>query len=440
MKLNPTEQCLSLVLRAHDVGVLPEVTSDSAFRAIEIIKATLNDLLKRQQDPATNFLRQCISDGHDLEKDIRQVLDESNTKLDPHTESEQQKKTMGGFESLSEQYDRLTESLNHLCVQLSTYESDDSSTPALLRRAAEWEMGYLTGQAKLSAIPFGEGQDSKAISTVPAAPLRNFLHDFLTEKYGSLEITQFSEIPGGFGKETYTATIEYESGDVEDIIIRKSHAQPMVLHAGFLLEREYHLLKSLSKTEFPVPHPIDLAYGLPGLENTFMTMTKVPGFVLGSFLEGDQQVFPEQILKQLAGLLAKLHAIPLNTFEDYFSMYDEQDTIQQTVHQIYARNLKCWREYVERVEHLPSPYITWLFYWLENNIPSDERAPVLTHGDFSVHNILAQDGKVTGVLDWECADFGAPEQDLGVYSPARIKAHEMGGLPRPLQGKRRPEY
>ena len=38
--------------------------------------------------------------------------------------------------------------------------------------------------------------------------------------------------------------------------------------------------------------------------------------------------------------------------------------------------------------------------------------PVLNHGDFRLGNLLAADGWLTGVLDWELAHFGDPHEDL----------------------------
>jgi len=47
---------------------------------------------------------------------------------------------------------------------------------------------------------------------------------------------------------------------------------------------------------------------------------------------------------------------------------------------------------------------------------------VLTHGDFNFHNIMVDGDDITGVLDWECADFGAPEQDI-VYVQQLVTRH-----------------
>jgi aminoglycoside phosphotransferase (APT) family kinase protein len=49
--------------------------------------------------------------------------------------------------------------------------------------------------------------------------------------------------------------------------------------------------------------------------------------------------------------------------------------------------------------------------WLEQHVPANRNPPVLVHGAFNIHNVLAEGGQVTGLLDWECAMFGAPEID-----------------------------
>jgi aminoglycoside phosphotransferase (APT) family kinase protein len=38
---------------------------------------------------------------------------------------------------------------------------------------------------------------------------------------------------------------------------------------------------------------------------------------------------------------------------------------------------------------------------------------VLCHGDFQPSNFLYQDGKVTGIIDWELSHVGDPREDIG---------------------------
>ena len=61
--------------------------------------------------------------------------------------------------------------------------------------------------------------------------------------------------------------------------------------------------------------------------------------------------------------------------------------------------------------------MVYLLDWLDRNVPANDATPVLVHGDFNVHNVLVDEGRITGVLDWECSNIGAPEQDLAYIRP-----------------------
>lgn len=76
------------------------------------------------------------------------------------------------------------------------------------------------------------------------------------------------------------------------------------------------------------------------------------------------------------------------------------------------------------------PIIALGLKWLMDNCP-DPVTPVLNHGDYRMGNLLAEDGKLTGVLDWELAHFGDPHEDLAfgcmtVWRFARIDRPALG--------------
>lgn len=76
------------------------------------------------------------------------------------------------------------------------------------------------------------------------------------------------------------------------------------------------------------------------------------------------------------------------------------------------------------------PIIALGLKWLMDNCP-DPVMPVLNHGDYRMGNLLAEDGKLTGVLDWELAHFGDPHEDLAfgcmtVWRFARIDRPALG--------------
>lgn len=57
------------------------------------------------------------------------------------------------------------------------------------------------------------------------------------------------------------------------------------------------------------------------------------------------------------------------------------------------------------------PIIALGLRWMEDNCP-DPVEPVLNHGDYRLGNVLCEDSRLTGVLDWELAHFGDPHEDL----------------------------
>lgn len=438
MKLNSTATCVSLVLRALDKSVAPAASTPEAANALQLIRTTLLDLLKRQ-DVSVTALRDSISAGEALDEECNHYL----TRLE--AESEPQKNgtvtTKANFDQLAESYDELTTRLNRQAKRLSAITKGDPSAVKLLRRIAEWEMKYYVDIMALRVAPFGDDPavDPPVFDTSAQPLTAIFLQDFLVKRRGHpLEVILFEPVTGGFGKRTYRSIIKHSAveggsnvvlanGDshLEELIIRMADPAPIMLHSTFRIENEFDLLCSLSKTAFPCPHPIDLACDLPDVDGDFYTMGLLRGAIPRPFLDGGgKQDVSEDILFQLAEHLANLHALPLSTFATYLEKYEDSSALTETVGQRYARNLRGWREYVERVEHMPSPYVTWLFDWMERHIPDDKRRPVLSHGDFALHNVLVADNRITGILDWECADFGAPEQDLAYVKPHIVKHME----------------
>jgi len=57
------------------------------------------------------------------------------------------------------------------------------------------------------------------------------------------------------------------------------------------------------------------------------------------------------------------------------------------------------------------PILALALRWLEANIPPPV-APSLVHGDFRLGNLMFEQGRVTGVLDWELAHLGDGHEDL----------------------------
>jgi aminoglycoside phosphotransferase (APT) family kinase protein len=228
---------------------------------------------------------------------------------------------------------------------------------------------------------------------------------------------------GGYGKQTYLGRVrqraDAESGaDAEsEIVIRKTDPLDHMKFGFSTLEQEFHLLRSLAKTDFPAPRPQYLGSNIAGVDGSFFTMPRIPGRVAGTFLGGVSEGNTQSMYLKLAELMARLHRMPMTTFSDYLNAHGDASVLGTNVRECYRINLDAWARYTAEHEFLPSPYLNWMFDWLKSHLPDDDRPAVLVHGDFNVHNVLADHGEVTGVLDWECAGFGAPEQDLAYVRP-----------------------
>ncbi|MCP4903954.1 MAG: phosphotransferase family protein [bacterium] len=79
---------------------------------------------------------------------------------------------------------------------------------------------------------------------------------------------------------------------------------------------------------------------------------------------------------------------------------------------------------------VPDPLALLTFHWLRRNIPAPPTRPVLVQGDTGPGNFVYVGDQVSAILDWECAHFGDPMEDLGhLYSRAFFHPWgEMTGL------------
>ncbi len=60
----------------------------------------------------------------------------------------------------------------------------------------------------------------------------------------------------------------------------------------------------------------------------------------------------------------------------------------------------------------PRPALEYILYWLDQHAPP-ARPLALVHGDFRTGNYMVRDGRLTGILDWEFAHWGDPDEDIG---------------------------
>jgi aminoglycoside phosphotransferase (APT) family kinase protein len=423
MQISRTEKYLSLVLGSLENTLVPNLASHDAKATAGIMKAVLLDLMKREHY-TPRLLAEHLAEGRALAQRIAASVDEFGAD-EPNAASPallSAADAAAGFDALAERHRDLTERIADLANRLVILRSKASDATrqrqisTLLHEAARWEYAYYAGQRDAAIPPAPAPAGYKG-----GAPLdRCTLQAFLRTQHPDgerCEVESFESIPGGFGKQTFRVVVKTAAGHRQALIVRKSDPTPMVVYGGFLIEHEFHLLKDLFASGMPVAEPLYLGVDVEGVDADFYVMTTLPGKVAGAFLDAASAVIPESVILHMAELLARLHKLPLAAYAGYLARFGPPGASTETIGSCYRRSIGEWRTYYENGDHLPSPFVTYMLDWLEQHVPADARSPVLVHGDFNIHNVLTADGRVTGVLDWECAMFGAPEQDLAYMKP-----------------------
>ena len=184
-----------------------------------------------------------------------------------------------------------------------------------------------------------------------------------------------------------------------------------VLPTAHDMSREYRLIHSLGPAGIPVPATVGLCSDEAVNERPFYVMEFVEGHILRSAPEAEAAfdvATRRGVGDHMADTLAALHDVD----PDAVGLGD------LARHEGYIeRQLKRWRgQYdqmqVEGVDH--GGLVERVSDELARRIPKQQRTSVV-HGDYRMDNVvLADDGTVRAILDWEICTLGDPLADLGL--------------------------
>jgi aminoglycoside phosphotransferase (APT) family kinase protein len=184
-----------------------------------------------------------------------------------------------------------------------------------------------------------------------------------------------------------------------------------VLPTAHDMSREYRLMHSLYPAGIPVPVTVGLCTDEAVNERPFYVMEFVEGHIVRSATEAEaafDEAARRAVGDHMADTLAALHDVD----PDAVGLGDLGR------HEGYIeRQLKRWRgQYeqmqVEGVDH--DGLVDRVSDDLARRIPKQQRTSVV-HGDYRMDNVvLADDGSVRAILDWEICTLGDPLADLGL--------------------------
>lgn len=214
--------------------------------------------------------------------------------------------------------------------------------------------------------------------------------------------------PEGFERLTGGATMEswrFSAGG-ETFILRRAPSLEFIAERPMSHASEAAVIEAARKAGVTAPEVITVLEESDGIGSGFvmraLSGTPNPREILAM----DDA---ETILRAAARDLARIHSLKREGLPSEVPLMDYREAIAD----LRAQFEEAGGD---------RPIIALGLKWMEDNCP-DPVVPVLNHGDYRMGNILAEPGRLTGVLDWELAHFGDRHEDLAFGCMAVWRFH-----------------
>ncbi|MCM3786236.1 phosphotransferase [Neobacillus mesonae] len=166
------------------------------------------------------------------------------------------------------------------------------------------------------------------------------------------------------------------------------------------LRRESYILDCLTYTSLRVPRNYSFIHReeTDGYEEAWLLMEFIQGETLRSFLtREDDSMVRYEMIHDYGRNLRELHSV---------SCPDELKKGGSWIDQMLSQ-----AEF--NMNHYEVDGNSALLEILKRNRPS-EIEQTLIHGDFTIDNVLVQEGRVTGIIDWSGGAYGDPRYDAAL--------------------------
>ncbi len=229
---------------------------------------------------------------------------------------------------------------------------------------------------------------------------------FIRDRAGadSVSIANEMRLTGGAIQENRALDVEIAGGPHAGrlaLVLRTEAKSSVPLSQP--VAHQFAYLKLAGSVGMTVPEPLWRSDD-PGIVGTpFYLMRRVPGEALGNRIvrRGPNPVLAERLGRELA----RLHTIvPSPAAPDFLGTPPDDPA---------AESIALYRRFLD-AEPMPHPAIEWGLRWLETHPVAPGRI-VLCHHDFRTGNYMVEDGRLTGILDWEFAGWSDPMEDVAWF-------------------------
>ena len=207
-------------------------------------------------------------------------------------------------------------------------------------------------------------------------------------EHGAGTVSRCHRLSGGASMESWS--FDYANAGY---ILRRAADAALMADRPFDHATEAALVQAAHDAGVPAPQVVAVLRPDDGLGSGYVMRriegTAEPGIIL--------RTAEPALITDIARALAAIHEMPVDAAPDIEapSPRDMLDRLHEQFDGFGADR----------------PIIALALKWCEDNLPPPCR-PRLVHGDFRLGNLMVEDGRLAGVLDWELAHWGDPHEDI----------------------------
>lgn len=281
-------------------------------------------------------------------------------------------------------------------------DKGDLALDALLQRLCEADSKLRERKAARVAAFLAESFDVADTEIDPVNAERVFREMFPDHPH--LTIEGLRPLNGLHSREVHF--VDLIDGDWRrQLVIRRDRRENLT--PGSVAD-EYQIMRALFEAGLPIPEPVGASSSPGDLARPFVAMERVDARTLSI---ADDPAATERML-EIADLLAAFHGVSLE------SAGFSNDVAEMPLDEHYKTvALPYWEDAWRALGSFDSFTMEWALHYLRNFPQGAGDALRLIHGDYRTRQILADQGKLVALLDFELSGPGSAAEDLACIKP-----------------------
>lgn len=193
--------------------------------------------------------------------------------------------------------------------------------------------------------------------------------------------------------------------------IKKKFLLKIFIDENYNYEKEITIFKNL-KNDIPLQEIYKFSKHEAINNKQYALYEYIDGFSISDFLRNSKNNIDCRLVKSIANTLAKIHKYKFQKI----GFLDENLEVNYELPPLLNWYEICINENVNKKlgSHLVKKILKIVDKYNED-LSNLDKDPRLVHGDFQFNNILINNGKVVGVIDWEFSMAGHPLADIGQF-------------------------